>query len=383
MPDSLRPQAPILRRMSVRTLLPLAAWLRTRGVDLPALFVSIGVDISTLFARDVWVEREKVISAWRAARDLFPEENVALRVLELVDLRLLDVLQYESGFVVLQAFAFSDTVGSGLDMLVQYYSCTHGSSRIVWVNDTRSLKKPTRSRGSSVSPASLENTQRSFAEIELSLPEEDTRCAPFVEFSLGLVVRLMQAVSSAPALMHEVRFLHAGPRGSKDHQNVFGSPVHFSAERNSLVLPNSSLAIPLRTRNPATLERVKATADDLLAMQGSDPSLSLKVKRLLESSLIHGAPSAESTARQLALSVRHLSRRLAEEGTSHQTLLDEVRAALAQAHLIETDRPIDELPIALGYTDASTFRRAFRRWFQCTPAELRARHRGASKPLSD
>jgi AraC-like DNA-binding protein len=363
---------PIATRMSVRTLLPLAAWLRTRGVDLSALFLSIGVEVANLFARDVWVDRDKVLAAWRIATSLFPDEAVALRVLDLVDLRLLDVLQYESGFVVLQAFALSETVGAGLEMLVHYYSCTHGSSRLVWVHDARSNDRI----APASSPPPTTDARGSFVEIELNIPASDGECPAFVEFSLGLVVRLMQAVASAPPVLNEVRFTHPGPRLSTEYQNVFGAPVHFSSSRNSLVLPSAALAIPLRTRNPAMLERVKVTANELLAMHDTEKSLSVKVRRLLETSLVHGAPSAEFTARQLAMSVRHLSRRLAEEGTRHQTLLDEVRAALAAKHLTETDRPIDELPLALGYSDPSTFRRAFRRWFGCSPAELRARQRG-------
>ena len=36
--------------------------------------------------------------------------------------------------------------------------------------------------------------------------------------------------------------------------------------------------------------------------------------------------------------------------------------------------PVSELAPLLGYSETSAFSRAFRRWFDCTPGEYRARH---------
>ncbi|MFO0661361.1 MAG: AraC family transcriptional regulator ligand-binding domain-containing protein [Polyangiaceae bacterium] len=344
--------------MSVRTVLPLAGWLRTRGVDVATLFQKSGIDITSLFARDVWIPRENVVEVWRTASAMFPNEHVAMRVLELADLRLIDVFQLESGFVLLQLFALSETVQAGLENISRYYGATHGTSRL----ELSELKS---------------DALGEYRELCLVVADHELDCVGFVEFSLGLIIRLMHALAEKSPLLRSVHFVHAGVAGSRDHQNLLGAPVYFSSKNNAVIIPQEVLATPLRARNSEKLEQVISLVSEMLASRYVDQSLSSKVRKVIEDSLSQGAPSAEVTAKQLAISVRHLSRLLGEEGTHHQTLLDEVRAKVAEKHLVETTRPIDELPHRLGYSDASTFRRAFRRWFGCSPAELRARRRSS------
>jgi AraC-like DNA-binding protein len=81
-------------------------------------------------------------------------------------------------------------------------------------------------------------------------------------------------------------------------------------------------------------------------------------------------------AAMLNVSARTYRRRLAEEGTSFQALLDEVRAEHATRHLREGRLPIASIAYQLGFNDPSNFRRAYRRWTghaspcaPCAPAD--------------
>lgn len=86
--------------------------------------------------------------------------------------------------------------------------------------------------------------------------------------------------------------------------------------------------------------------------------------------IIVGRPSNDRKTGHDA-SPRTLIRRLREEGSSYQQLLDSVREELACWLLIQTDLPVEAIAERVGYADTSNFSRTFRRWLGVTPREFR------------
>jgi AraC-like DNA-binding protein len=86
-------------------------------------------------------------------------------------------------------------------------------------------------------------------------------------------------------------------------------------------------------------------------------------------------PRVEAMAEMEQVSARTLIRRLGEEGTRYQTLLDHTRADLACWWLAQTPVPVEEIATRLGFADPSNFSRTFRRWCGQTPRAYRAQHR--------
>jgi AraC-like DNA-binding protein len=83
-------------------------------------------------------------------------------------------------------------------------------------------------------------------------------------------------------------------------------------------------------------------------------------------------PGQEEMAATEHVSVRTLIRRLQEEGTSYQQLLDSVREELACWLLLQTSLSVEAVAERVGYGDTSNFSRTFRRWVGVTPREFRA-----------
>lgn len=105
-----------------------------------------------------------------------------------------------------------------------------------------------------------------------------------------------------------------------------------------------------------------------------------RVRQLLAQALAHGQlPDAAGIASMLALSVRTLGRRLQEEGSSLSRLLEAVRLERAELLLADADLPLARVAELVGYSDLTTFSRAFKRVTGRTPA---ARRRPESPPLS-
>jgi AraC-like DNA-binding protein len=86
-------------------------------------------------------------------------------------------------------------------------------------------------------------------------------------------------------------------------------------------------------------------------------------------------PSTTEVAMVLGVSARTLQRRLRESGTSYRGLLGEALRARAERMLLDPGIDVAEVAARLGFTDASNFCRAFRRWTGTSPGEFRGSRR--------
>ncbi len=91
--------------------------------------------------------------------------------------------------------------------------------------------------------------------------------------------------------------------------------------------------------------------------------------------LRQGDPTLVAVAKHLQMTPRTLQRRLADEGQSFKSLLDDFRYQLALQLLDAGDLTIQEIAHQLGFSETSAFHRAFRRWTGSTPVQFRGRQR--------
>ena len=82
-------------------------------------------------------------------------------------------------------------------------------------------------------------------------------------------------------------------------------------------------------------------------------------------------PTMEALAARLSMTSRHLRRKLDAEGTSYQELLAGVRLAMATDFLTSSQLAPEDIASVLGFSDATSFRNAFKRWTGKTPAQFR------------
>jgi AraC-like DNA-binding protein len=95
------------------------------------------------------------------------------------------------------------------------------------------------------------------------------------------------------------------------------------------------------------------------------------VENELERLLPHGKAKAQRVAKGLALSVRTLSRRLAEEGTTYAEVVDHLRRSLALQYLKEPSMSLSQIAWLLGYEGSTSFNHAFKRWTGRSPSDAR------------
>jgi AraC-like DNA-binding protein len=101
-------------------------------------------------------------------------------------------------------------------------------------------------------------------------------------------------------------------------------------------------------------------------------TLRAAVENEVEKLLPHGKANKHCIAQALALSSRTLSRRLADEGTTYEEVVDQLRRSLALQYLKEPGISLAQITWLLGYEGSTSFNHAFRRWTGRPPSAARS-----------
>ena len=84
-----------------------------------------------------------------------------------------------------------------------------------------------------------------------------------------------------------------------------------------------------------------------------------------------GEVSDEKVAKRLNMSTRTLQRKLQGENTTFGNLLNEVRQEIAEHYIHDSKVSLMEIAFVLGYSEYSSFWRAYKRWTKASPSDIR------------
>lgn len=155
-------------------------------------------------------------------------------------------------------------------------------------------------------------------------------------------------------------------------RDLFQCEVRYGQAWTGLELPLAVVDQPLKLADPTTFSEAAAMCQREFDRLRQPASLAARVRRAMLDNPGQ-FPSLQVTARLFNCTPRTLHRRLQEEGTSFQQLLDQVRHRLACEHLKAGKLDVQEIAYALGYTEIANFRRAFKRWEGVPPSAYRGR----------
>ncbi|MCF5594895.1 helix-turn-helix domain-containing protein, partial [Pseudomonas sp. PA-3-10C] len=157
-----------------------------------------------------------------------------------------------------------------------------------------------------------------------------------------------------------------------DYQVMFSDNLRFDRPRTRMIFSADCLDLPIK-RSPQELQRFLAHAPANILVKYRDPeSLATRIKHDLRQMPPDTWPETEGLAARLCISASTLRRRLAEEGQTYQGLKDSVRKELAIVWLAEPQISFAEIATRLGFADASSFYKAFRKWVGSNPGHYRS-----------
>lgn len=317
-------------------LLALHRHLAAQGVDADRLFAAAGIDTRVFLQPRARVRSELVNRVWRMAEAETRDECLGLEVSAHMHPSAADALGY--------AWLASSSLREAMTRLARYMRIFAGIARVHF-------------------SGAGGDGELVYHPAELPPSRHDSFYSTVVRYC-----RASHGPAFAPAGLELAR---EAPADSGRHERLFGCKVSFGAEQSLMRVHEADLDRRLPTGNAEVAAMTERMLESQLAKIDRQDLVAQLRMRILDA-LPSGTPTEEGIARALALSQRTLQRRLAASGTSFGDVLDGTRRELALHHLRDPDRQVSEIAYLLGFAEAASFNRAFRRWTGQTPSEYRA-----------
>ena len=228
-----------------------------------------------------------------------------------------------------------------------------------------------------------DQTVHRFLDIDHHLPLQCLPLAsesPIVQrFSAEMMVggfwRLIGSFSPR-ARPERACFAFPAPSHAAEYARFFEGAERFDQPFTGIVLDGALLVVPSPQRDDdVRIALEELAAQRLRRIQRRTPYAVRVREHLVEHAWPHRT-DMPSVARAMHISVRSLRRRLVAEGTSYDEVLHEALAIVAKRFLRNPNRTIQAVAYDMGFSDASTFHRAFKRWTGTTPNAFRERELG-------
>ncbi len=184
-------------------------------------------------------------------------------------------------------------------------------------------------------------------------------------YQLGSLVTQNIEISCRRDLFRDLKPLHTQLTPRIFHSDDCNEVRYYSAES-----PRIETAASPTTITAAVIQQESAMEEH---------GFIIKLRNLLFEN-IGNHTSAEDIASRLGMSVRTLRRRLSNAGMNFNKVRSDVRMQIALRYLTTTSVSIERIADIVGYSDQTTFTRAFREWKGHTPNEIRQKRLNSLAP---
>lgn len=310
-----------------------------RGVPTADLLAGAGLTHASIEDPDARLPASTVLSLWTALRERTADPTLQLTAPTALPFGAYHVIDY--------LVAASSTVGEGIERFARFFRLI--ADRIALEsggNDEEHWLCLTMADGSPVPPV-------------------------YVDYVFAALVSRIRMRIRPNLEVRRLLLRQAVPPSTTSYTDLFGPQVLFGAGSDRLCFSPQEWNAPMSTAD-AALARLLEDHAHILARhdRAATAGFGTEVRKAIATVLPAGG-SAADVADALHLSVRTLQRKLVAVGTSFSELSDEVRSDLALEYLNDPAVSIAEVAFLLGFSEQSSFNRAFRRWTGETPGRWR------------
>jgi AraC-like DNA-binding protein len=192
------------------------------------------------------------------------------------------------------------------------------------------------------------------------------------EFGIAVILKALREVSGRKIRPTRLTFVHARNSNLRGFERFFGCPVEFAAPSDRMSFSTETLALPLETGDQYLLETLQPFCDEAARKRRTTSgSFRALVENEVQSLLSQGKMQKQNIVKSLGISARTLSRRLAEEGTTYEEVVDQLRRSLGLQYIKDPSISLGEMTWLLGYEGSTSFNHAFKRWTGHSPSAAR------------
>lgn len=320
-----------------RTLLKTA---EESGIEIEKLMAAIGMDSSVLNDPDGRIPTDTHNRAWELAIEAAGNIPLGLRYIDHIQPATFHIL----GYLILTCANLKDAI----EYFIRYETL---------VNDKHETSLETNGADTHIVYA----IDGAFKKFHISI----------IEATLGGMVNFGQWLCGEGFVPREVHFIYEQPAYIAEYKNIFPCPVLFSQPENRIVFDRSMLDLPLRFADSQMLGVFRKQVEKLHAELSTNGSLGDQILQYFSKTLFNGDPGIEKVSDHFRMSSRTLQRKLKKEGLSYWEILEGFRKKSALRYLQDKNIAIYDIAFLLGFTDLSSFHRAFKRWYGMPPGEYR------------
>lgn len=190
-----------------------------------------------------------------------------------------------------------------------------------------------------------------------------------MELSYSIMRHFLLLLTGDQGADWHLSFRHsAGCHADVYKRHGFANAV-FSQHEDALIVPAHLLGTAIDANDNLLRAAAERFLSNLIRRYPLD--VTRQVETLVERQLASGGSTLQRIAAQLGLHERTLQRRLHEQGSFFEDIVDRLRQQRARTLLLDTALPLAEIASVLGYSEQSSLNRSCSRWFGTSPKALR------------
>jgi len=325
-----------MRTTSSWWLLNMAEYLRRLKLPVKSLFDEAGISFQSLMYFNTRYPQDGVTKLWELVEQRTKNEEIGFLIGKQINVAGFPVL----GFSLISAVDLRD----GFDRFLRYQRVIGESANI----------------NLTVKGEEAHLSFNFFGDDEpISKHTNDMAIAATVS-----MIRLLAGDDWQPK---EVHFARSKPKKEDDFVAFFRCPISFERNLNSIIIAATDFAPGQNKESHFDTVLLAAESKD------SQQPVSDLVTMYLQQHIQNHTLNRNQVAEALNMSPRSLQRKLTTEVTSYQTLIDQVREEKSREYLSVQNLSITEIAFLCGFSDPTTFNRAFKRWLGVSPGEYRQR----------
>lgn len=310
-----------------------------RGADLNGLCEAIGVTKEMLENPDALANLDQSIKAWELALRYTRDPNLGLHLGETTSPGLVGMVGYlmESSPDLLTAF----------EHLVEFKRLVDSEPTWLEVRDEKFIFH--------LAPDPLW--------MELS-PETARQV---VDHSFSAIPNFIKLLCGKPVYPIRVHAPFSRPNDTSEYLRILKTEPMFRQPEACMVFRLKDLQMPLIGHNPSLNAVFKELLEKNIARMGAVETFSGQVRKVILQKFISVIPQLQDVADRMGVTPRTLQRRLKEEGTTFQHIVEGVKSEMACGLLKKPELTVSEIAYKLGYMEPNVFRRAFKKWTGMSP----------------
>ena len=213
-----------------------------------------------------------------------------------------------------------------------------------------------------------EDEQRFYVQIEGKVRQDNVRVRE--GHQLSILTKFCRMIAGEDFCPAGVRFQQEQPDDTSYHYELFRCPVEFGSEHTQLVLDLADVDKRLTGSNAELANMNEHIVVRYLAHSAKQDIVN-QVKASIIDGLTTGAVTEKSVAETLFMTPRNMHRKLQKEETTFKQLLTDVRKDLARQYIHDRSKTLTEISYLLGFSEVSSFSRAYKGWTGRPPSEAR------------